>query len=234
MYGRAVTPRIPARVAAALLALLAAADADAKRKKPKPLFAIVNGTFVVRHDLPGGFGNDEGPNWEQLKVVIKDAKIPFDPPNRIASAKVNVRFEYEAEAHTMDRSYAAGCDREDRTTAGGWEDTTEVVVRPTTTVRKDGKQKPYIGWRVVAKPPKQGIYTVSRGSYQEWESILMDNCLSYEENEPLGAWNSDFARPDGLGKIADDNRSVPLTAINTEVDQTGTVTGSIRFNRAAP
>lgn len=218
--------------AAALAALLPAAEAAAKKKKPKPLFAMVNGTFVVRHDIPGGFGYDEGPNWEQLTVVIKDAKIPFDPPNRIASAKVDVRFEYEAEAHTMDRSYAAGCDREDRNTYGGWDDKTEVVVRPASSVQKNGTAKKYIGWRVVATPPKQGIYTVSKGSYQEWESILMENCLSFDINKPLGAWSTGFARPDGLGKLASDDRSVPLTAINTEVDQTGTVSGSIKFSRS--
>ena len=219
-------------LAVAAVALAGAAPGAAAKKK-KPLTATVNGTFIVRYDNPAGFGNDEGPNWQQLKVVIKDAKIPFRAGNReSAEAKVDVRFEYTAEAHTMDRSYAAGCDREDRETYGGWDDKTTVGVRETRWLQKNGKSKKYLGWQVIATPPAQGIYTVSRGSYQEWESIAMDNCLTYEKNEPLGSWSTGFAQPDGLGKLATDDRSVPLTAINTDLDQTGTVTGSIRFNKS--
>jgi hypothetical protein len=143
-----------------------------------------------------------------------------------------VRFEYTAEAHTEDRSYAAGCDREDRETYGGWDDKTTVTVRETRWLQKKGKSKKYLGWQVVATPPEQGIYTVSKGSYQEWDSILMEECLTVEANKPLGSWSTGFAVPDGLGKLSTDDRSVPLTAINTDLDQTGTVTGSIKFNKS--
>ena len=205
----------------------------AAAKKKKPLTATVNGTFVVRGDNPAGFGNDEGPNWQQLTVVIKDAKIPFRAGNKqSAAATANVRFEYVAEAHTKDRSYAAGCDSEDRETYGGWSDKTTVTVRETRWHQKNGKSKKYLGWQVVAAPPENGIYTVSKGSYQEWDSILMEDCNTVEINKPLGSWSTGFATPDGLGKLATDNRSVPLTAINTDVDQTGTVTGSIKFNKS--
>lgn len=204
-----------------------------KKKKKAPLTATVNGTFTVRQDNPLGFGNDAGPNWQQLKVVIKNAKIPFRAPNRqSAAASANVRFEYEAEAHTQDRSWAAGCDREDRQTYGGWSDKTTVTIRETRWLQTNGKSKKYLGWQVIAAPPEAGIYTVSKGSYQEWESILMSNCLSIAANEPLGGWSTGFAQPDGLGRLSSDNRSVPLTAINTGVDQTGTVTGSVRFSES--
>lgn len=212
-----------------------AAHAAAKKKKKKkaPLTATVNGTFTVRQNNPLGFGNDNGPNWQQLKVVIKDAKIPFRAPNRqSAAASVSARFEYEAEAHTQDRSYALGCDSEDRQTYGGWSDKTTVTIRETRWLQTNGTSKKYLGWQVIATPPEAGIYTVSKGSYQEWESILMTNCLSVEANMPLGSWSTGFAQPDGLGKLSSDHRSVPLTAINTEVDQTGTVTGSVKFSES--
>ncbi len=89
-----------------------AAHAAAKKKKKKkkkqvPLIATVNGSFTIRRDAPGGFGYDDGPLWQQLKVVIKDAEIPFREPNRRSgSASVSVRFEYEDEAHTM--AYTGG------------------------------------------------------------------------------------------------------------------------------
>jgi hypothetical protein len=219
-------------IATAALGALAPATASAKKGK-KPLTAMVSGTFTVRNDNPEGFGNDNGPNWQQLKVEIKDAKFTFKPTNLdSATARVPVRFEYTAEAHTEDRSYAAGCDREDRETYGGWDDKTTVTIRETHRHLKQGASKKYLGWQVIATPPPDGIYTVSKGSYQEWDSILMDTCTTVAANKPLGSWNSGFAEPDGLGKLADDNRSVPLTAIDTEVNQTGTVAGSIKFSKS--
>ncbi len=219
----------------------------AAAKKTKPLIATVNGTFTVRQNLPGGFGNDNGPNWQQLKVVIKDAKIPFRGSNRqSAAASVFVRFEYEAEAHTLDRSWHLGCDREDIRTSGSWSNKTIVGIRETAWLRTNGKSKKYLGWEVITTPPPgqftndpgpddfpiAGMITVTTGSYQDWESIAMTNCLTVQHNQPLGMWGMGFATPDGLGKLNSGNRSVLLTAINTEVDQIGTVTGSIKFNKS--
>ncbi len=222
-----------------------AAHAAAKKK---PLIATVNGTFTVRQNNPLGFGNDDGPNWQQLKVVIKNAKIPFRAPNRqSAAASVFVRVEYEAEAHTQDRSWALGCDSEDRRTSGSWSNKAIVTIRETAWLRTNGKSKKYLGWEVIATWPAgptltnnptpedfpiAGMITVSTGSYQGWESISMTNCLSFEYNEPLGSWGMGFAQPDGLGKLSSNSRLVPLTAINTEVDQIGTVTGSIKFSKS--
>lgn len=237
----ALTVTAAIAIAAALAPGAASADspspaahaAKKKKKKKPPLTATVNGTFTVRQDDPDGFGNDGGASWQQLKVEIKNAKIVFSKSNRdSATAKADVRFEYEAEAHTQDRSWALGCDSEDRQTYGGWSDTTTVTVRETHALKKKGESKKYLGWQVVATPPSQGIYTVSRGSYLEWESILMTDCLTVEYNKPLGWWSAGFANPDGLGKLASDDRSVPLTAINTKVNETGTVTGSIAFNES--
>ena len=209
------------------------AHAAAKKKaKKKKLIATVNGTFTIRQDNPNGFGNDNGPNWQQLKVVIKDAEIPFRAPNtQSASDSSSVRFTYTAEASTEDRSYAAGCDSERRKTVGTWTGQTTVKVRETNWLVTNGKSKKYVGWQVLVTPPARGIEMESTGSYLEWESILMANCLTVPANEPLGTWSPGFANPDGLGKLASDDRSVPLTAIDTEVDQKGTASGSIKFNK---
>ena len=92
-----------------------AAAKKKKKKKATPFIATVNGTVAVREDDPNGFGGDGGPRWQQLNVTIKDAKIPFNPayPPTSAGASVLVRFDYRAEAHTANRSWAVGCDRED-------------------------------------------------------------------------------------------------------------------------
>lgn len=210
-----------------------AAAAKKKKKKKAPLTATVNGTFTVRQDNPAGFGNDEGPNWQQLKVVIKDAEIPFRAPNRqSASADVTVRVGYEAQAHTMDRSWALGCDREDRQTLSGASEKMTVTVRESSWLQTAGTSKKYLGWQVVATLPTAFSFEVSKGSWQEWDSILMTDCLTVAANKPLGSWGLGWASPDGLGLLTSDGRGVPLTAINTDVNQTGSVTGSVKFNQS--
>lgn len=214
-------------------ATAAAAPKKSKPKKKEPLTATVNGTFTLRYDVPFGFGNDSGPNWQQLKLVIKDAKIPFKGKNRqSAAAKVDVRWEYEAEAHTQDRSWALGCDSEDRSTYGGWSGEALVSVSETTWRQTNGESKKYAGWRVTAEQPDDGIYVVSRGSYLAWESILMQNCLTYEANTPLGGWSTGFGQPDGLGKLNSDGRGMLLNASNTGKDQTATADGKVKFNQS--
>lgn len=211
----------------------AAAAKKKKKKKKTPLTATVNGTFTVRQDDPDGFGNDAGPNWQQLKVVIEDAKIPFRAPDRqSASADVTVRVSYEAEAHTMDRSWPASCDREDRQTLSKWTDKMTVTVRETKWLQTAGKSKSYFGWQVLPTLPTAFNFQVSTGSWQEWDSILMTDCLTVAANKPLGSWSLGWATPDGLGKLTSDGRGVPLTAINTGVNQTGSVTGSVKFNQS--
>jgi hypothetical protein len=213
----------------------------AKKKKTKktatktkaPLTATVNGTFTVRQDDPNGFGNDEGPNWQQLNVVIEDAKVPFRGPNRqSASADVDVRVGYEAQAHTMDRSWAIGCDREDRQTLSKWTEKMSVTVRETSWLQTAGTSKKYYGWQVFATLPTAFDFQVSTGSWQEWDSIQMDTCITVAANRPLGSWGLGWATPDGLGKLTSDGRAVPLTAINTDVNQTGSATGSVTFNQS--
>ncbi len=214
-----------------------AASAAAKKKKKKkwpPLTATVNGSFTVRYDMPGGFGGDNGPYWQQFKVVIKDAKIPFRAPNRgSASASVKVHFTHEAERHTLDYSeWRLGCDRADYKEWGVWGGKTRVSISRTYAMRENGKLKKYEGWQVTIHPPAADMYTAYEGSYQEWDSFLDNTCLTVEDHKP--AQFVDLTKypmmPDGLGKLSSDGRSVRLTEMSTERDQATIVSGSIKFN----
>ena len=72
----------------------------------------------------------------------------------------------------------------------------------------------------------------SRGTFTDWESILMTSCQTFPVSGPLGGWSTGFAQPDGVGKLSADDRSVPLLSIDTDVHQTGTADGKLRFNKA--
>ena len=203
-----------------------------KKKKKVPLTATVSGTFSIRQDIEGGFGNDEGPNWQKLTVELKSAVVPFTGAYKFsAAAKASATFTYHAEASTADRSYHAGCDNETRATDGTWTGKTDVVIKESTYLQTNGKSKRYAGWVVTVDPPDE-IPLTSKGSYNDWESILMTNCQTFEANKPLGGWSTGFAQPDGVGKLADDNRSVPLLSIDTDVGQTGSAKGKLKFNKA--
>lgn len=202
-----------------------------KMKKVVPLTATVTGTFTIRQDIEGGFGNDNGPNWQQLKVEVKGAEVPFRAGELFGSAKATATYTYHAEASTSDRSYHFGCDTETRQTDGTWTGRTTVSVRESKWLQTGGKSKSFGGWQVRVSPPDD-LPLTSKGSYNDWESILMTDCQTFDASKPLGAWSTGFADPDGLGRLADDNRSVPLLSINTNVGQTGTATGKLKFNKA--
>jgi hypothetical protein len=215
------------------LAAPAGAAHAAKKKKPAPLTATVSGTFAIRQDIEGGFGNDNGPNWQKLTVEIKKAQIPFTGSYGLsAAAKATVTFTYHAEASTSDRSWHAGCDSETRQTDGTWTGKTMVSVKESTWLQTSGKSKRYAGWQVKAQLPDAGIKLTSKGSYQDWESILMTNCQTFDASAPLGMWGTGFAEPDGVGRLAADNRSVPLLSIDTDTGQTGSASGRLHFNKA--
>ncbi len=248
-HARPITAITVATVVAlvAFVPSIAAADrstpapsAAAKKKKPKkqkPLIATVNGSFTIREDKPGGFGGDNGPNWQQLKVVIKNAEIPFRVRNGgKAAASVSVRFEYEQEAHTKDYTgWPGSCDSADYRTSGEWQGITRVAIGSAYFRSTNSKGKPYLGWRVSVHGPATGIYMVTHGSYQEWDSILDNTCRLVDDSRPPGfGWpNLLLFPPDGFGKLSSDGRSVRLTEISTNplLTQIGIVSGSIKFNQ---
>ncbi len=210
-----------------------AAAKKKKKKKAKPVIATVNGSFTIRYDEPGGYGLDEGPFWRQLKVVIKNAKIPLRAPNQQSGgAFVSMSFYYEEEAHTLDLEFPPGsCDRADIKISGKWFGWTHVFIRETNWLVTNGKSKKYLGWEVRTDYPSGGLSLYTISSHQDWHYWpLPGKCVTTEDNHPSPDSYGAFMQPRGLGKLSSDGRSVPLTAINTEVNQTGTVTGSIKFN----
>jgi hypothetical protein len=218
--------------AALVVAAPATADAKKKKKKPAPLTATVSGAFTIKQDIEGGFGNDQGPNWQQLSVEVKKAVIPFTVKGVMnAAAKASVTFTYQAEASTQDRSWHAGCDAEQRKTSGTWTGKAYVGVKETAWLQTNGKSKKYPGWTVSVEPPDE-LPVTTTGSYNDWESILMEVCQQFEVKDMLGGWSTGFARPDGVGKLAADNRSVRLLSINTDLGQTGKADGTVKFNKA--
>jgi hypothetical protein len=227
--GAAVAPG--AAVAAGPAPSAQAAKKKKKKKKPAPLTATISGTFTIKENIEGGFGNDSGPNWQQLKVELKGVDVPFRDGEKFGGAKATATFTYHAEANTSDRSWHAGCDSETVESNGTWTGKTTVSVRETKYLLTKGKSKSFAGWQVRVAPPEDFPLT-SKGSYTDWDSILMTECQTFVTSKPLGGWSAGFASPDGVGGLADDNRSVPLMSINTELNQTGTASGKLKFNKA--
>lgn len=222
--------------AATLAILMPAAPADAKgtpKKKKSPLTATVSATFSIKV-APNEFGNDNGENWQSLTYEINNAKIPFmKGVTTGASATVNARIKYEAKAHTADRSWHAGCDIEDRHSAGSYNGDVQVSIGETSWLQTDGKSKKSWGWTVTPTLPDDVIVS-SGGFYEDWESILMETCVTYGVNTPLGGWSLGFASPDAVGKMNSERRSVLLNTTNTASGQTGSAKGTIKFSKTMP
>ncbi len=203
------------------------AAAKKKKKKPKPMIATVNGSFTIRANLP----HDNGPDWQQLKVVIKNAKIPFRHNAHSALASANVRFYYEAEAH---RPSVGGCGRSDITTSGDWWGWTSVRILPTYWLTTNGKQKQYLGWEVIVSQPDAGIDMETISSYQQWvyDDDGQRSCRTIE-NKPRSYLDyPNHLQPGGLGQLSSDKRSVRLSTLHTDVNQIGSLSGSIKFNQS--
>jgi hypothetical protein len=220
-------------VALIIVAALVPATEAAAKKKPKPIVATVNGTFTIRNDDPAGFGNDNGPKWQQIKVTLKNAKITFRKGNNASAAgDVSAQIDYDALAKTEDRSWHAGCDAEERTGSGSWSGKMQLFIKQTNWRINQGKSVKYRGWSVYTRLPDEGIDVTAGGYWQDWDSILMTQCNSYGTDELLGSWNPGFAQPTASGRLSKDRRSVKLSWTDTEQDQTSTTTGSIKFTGA--
>lgn len=201
-----------------------------KKKKPKGITATVNATLTVRETDPLGFGNDNGPSWQELKVTIKNAEIPVRDPGRDSGgAKVPVTVSYNAEASTQDRSWHAGCDSENIKSSGTWTGKLSVAIKTSKWLDTKGVSKGFQGWTVWTESPEDFPWTTTR-TWVDWESILMEQCLNFDSKTPLGGWGPGFSRVEGVGKMTSDNRSVLITGINTDVNETGTASGSIKFS----
>ena len=100
----------------------------------------------------------------------------------------------------------------------------------------DGKsQKLPQGWAVGLADPRRSdrraFQVVTTGFYQEWFSLLQDDCRQYPISQPLGGWNPYFVTSwTATGKLNGGGKGVLLTSANTGFDQTATVSGKIKFS----
>lgn len=228
----------PRRLVTALALLAAAsaappADAAAKKKKKKSAVttATINGTFTVRNTDPLGFGNDNGPKWQQTRVTLKNAKLTFRKGNNASAAgRVSAQIDYDAFAKTDDRSWHAGCDSEERTAFGTYLGKVDLMIKQSNWRINQGKSVRFRGWTVTPTLPDEGIDVKAGGYWQDWDSILMDQCNRYGTIDLLGSFNPGFAQPNASGRLSADRKSVTLSWTDTELEQSSTTSGAIKFS----
>lgn len=173
---------------------------------------------------------------ETLTVKVKDGKVTFpDATGRAAQGKADVTILYEAKFSTDDRSWHAGCDREERTSTATFHETHPIYVYATDRRTVGGKEQRLAGgWGVeVAWPSIRKMGLVTTGFFQDWETILMQNCLTTPVNAPLGHWGPQFVVTLGVtGRLNGGGKGVLLTQAQSGSEQTGKADGRITFSES--
>lgn len=173
---------------------------------------------------------------ETLSVKVKDGKVTFpDATGRTAQGKADVTILYEAKYTTDDRSWHAGCDREERTSTATFHETHPIYVYATDRRTVSGKEQRLAGgWGVeVAWPSIRKMGLVTTGFFQDWETILMQNCLTTPIDQPLGHWGPQFVVTLGAtGSLNGGGKGVLLTQAQSGPSQTGRADGRISFSES--
>ncbi|MFA4927973.1 MAG: hypothetical protein WC558_05615 [Patulibacter sp.] len=171
---------------------------------------------------------------ETVTVKVKDGKVTFpDATGSTAQGTADVTILYEAKFSTDDRSWHAGCDREERTSTATFHETHPIYVYGTTRRTVGGKEQRLAnGWGVeVAWLGIRKMGLVTTGYFQDWETILMQNCLTTPISEPLGHWGPQFVATLGVtGSLNGGGRGVLLTQAQSGSEQTGKADGRISFS----
>lgn len=207
-------------------------QAKKKGKKKEPLTATVNATltYTQRGEINGG------EQTQKLTVTIKDATATFRDGDTVASGKGPVSVAYEARFYTEDRSWHAGCDTELRESKANWSGKSDFGIFPTNERRTPtGKTQLKNGWGVeipqVGKNLSKTMTTT--GYYNDWESILMENCLTYPVNQPLGGWSPYWVNSWTVnGNLNGGGKGVYLSGVNVDGDTEGSAEGKIEFSRS--
>lgn len=173
---------------------------------------------------------------ETLSVKVKDGKVTFpDKTGRTAQGKADVTILYEAKYSTDDRSWHAGCDHEERTSTATFHETYPIYVYGTNRRTVGGKEQKLVGgWGVeVALPEIRKMGLVTTGYFQDWETILMQNCLTTPIDQPLGHWGPQFVATLGAtGSLNGGGKGVLLTQAQSGGGQTGKADGRISFSES--
>lgn len=200
--------------------------------KQEKTTGIVNASWSVSR-------SDElnnGVESETLSVKVKDGKVTFpDQTGDAAPGKADVTILYEAKYSTDDRSWHLGCDREERTSTATFHETYPIYVYGTNRRTVSGKeQKLTGGWGVeVAWPSIRKMGLVTTGYFQDWETILMQNCLTTPIDQPLGHWGPQFVATLGAtGSLNGGGKGVLLTQAQSGGGQVGKADGRISFSES--
>lgn len=203
-----------------------------KGKKKDPLTATINATLT--YSRSGEFNGGE--ESEKLTVTIKDAEATFREGANYASGKGPVSVTYEARHFTEDRSWHAGCDTELRESKATWSGKSDFGIFPADERRTPtGKIRLKNGWGVeipqVGKNLSKTMATT--GYYNDWESILMENCLTFPISQPLGGWNPYWVNSWVVnGNLNGGGKGVYLSGVDTSGSTTGSGEGKIEFSRS--
>ena len=71
------------------------------------------------------------------------------------------------------------------------------------------------------------------GYYNDWESILMENCLTYQVDEPLGSWSPYWVTTwTANGNLNGGGKGVYLSGVENYGGFEGSADGKIKFSRS--
>ncbi len=207
--------------------------AKKKGKKKGKTTATVNAEWTVTEsgEVQGGTETQE------ITISVTDGKVKFADDNATrATGQADVKITYRGHFYTENRSWAIGCETEERTTTATYVDRTWIDVVATDSWTKDGKsEKIANGWAVSVDRPVEELMRsmVTTGFYLEWESNLQAECNTVPISDPLGWWAPSFVTSYAVvGKLNGGGKGVMLIRPFTNRDQTATATGKIEFSES--
>jgi hypothetical protein len=189
----------------------------------------VSATWTLRHTYTA-----EPENWEEITFTIKDGSATFkNDKSRIAWGDGKGTIGYHGHYYTDDRSWHAGCDTELRDSTASWSGKMDFAVFAVNQRREHGEEQKFNGWAVEVVMPS-GVRPTTTGSYQDWESIAMDNCETFPIDTPMGGWGGPSfpVSRTATGRLTSDGKGVLLTQVASSVDETYTVSGDVKFSKS--
>ena len=123
-----------------------------------------------------------------------------------------------------------------RESKASWNGKSDFGIFPTDKRRTPtGKVRLKNGWGVeipqIGKNLNKTMTTT--GYYNDWASILMEECLTYEINQPLGGWTPYWVPTwTANGNLSGGGKGVYLSGVDSSGETEGTAEGKIEFNRS--
>lgn len=214
--------------------------APTKQKKNEANVAHASGTVTIRRTY-----DEVAPaeKWEEYRISFKNVNAKQEGTSVrkdwYSDRSVKMSISYTARYYTDDRSWHAGCDIETYDTTGTWSGTVSAFLSPGRSITASGKKVKLVrGWTLALSTPDI-ITTTTSGYYEDWESILMENCITTPITEPGGVWfgptvlTTMAGSLQVAGNLTSNGKQILLTQVLTDTDETFTVDGRIEFDRSA-